>query len=122
MPRPSRRESRRLRALTNLPKKNQSGIILVVTKPDPTPSKGPIARTIRFPPSLRDRLTSDAERCGRSFEGQVIALLRRHYGEDVDIATSPGEILQMATGSLSGLSEEDISSLTARLIEVSEQS
>ncbi|MBT9585917.1 hypothetical protein IV102_21420 [bacterium] len=109
--------------LPDLPSKNQSGIILVVAKPDPTAtSKGPIARTIRFPPSLRDRLTSDAQRCGRSFEGQVIALLRRHYGEDVDIAPSPDEILQMAKASLSGVSEAEISSLTARLIEVSEQS
>ena len=48
-----------------------------------------IARTIRFPAALRDRLAADAERCGRSFEGQVIALLRRHYGEDVDIARRP---------------------------------
>src|SRR5262245_21916345 len=35
-----------------------------------------VARTIRFPAALRDQLTADATRCGRSFEGQVIALLR----------------------------------------------
>ena len=45
--------------------------------------ESPVARTIRFPPGLREKLAADAERCGRSFEGQVIALLRRHYGEDV---------------------------------------
>jgi len=32
-----------------------------------------IARTIRFPTGLRDKIVADAERCGRSFEGQVIA-------------------------------------------------
>lgn len=62
-----------------------------------------IARTIRFPAGLRERIAADAERCGRSFEGQVISLLRRHYGEDVDIAPSPAEILAMATGSLAGM-------------------
>jgi hypothetical protein len=44
-----------------------------------------IARTIRFPSKLREKIAADAKRCGRSFAGQVIALLRRHYGEDVDI-------------------------------------
>ena len=50
--------------------------------------------------------------CGRSFEGQVIAVLRRHYGEDVDIAPSPAEILALATASLANMSAAD-----ARLIE-----
>ena len=59
-----------------------------------------IARTIRFPAKLRDKIVADAERCGRSFEGQVIALLRRHYGEDVDIAPGPSEILALAAASL----------------------
>lgn len=63
----------------------------------------PVARTIRFPPALRQRLTADADRCGRSFEGQVLALLRRHYGEDVDIAPSPSEILGLATASLADI-------------------
>ncbi len=43
------------------------------------------ARTVRFPASLKQRIAADAERCGRSFEAQVLAILRRHYGEDVDI-------------------------------------
>jgi hypothetical protein len=44
-----------------------------------------IARTIRFPSKLREKIAADAERCGRSFSEKVIALLRRHYGENVDI-------------------------------------
>jgi hypothetical protein len=71
-----------------------------------------VARTIRFPAGLRDKIAADAERCGRSFEGQVISLLRRHYGEDVDIAPRPAEILAMATGSLAGIPVADV-----RLIE-----
>lgn len=77
----------------------------------------PIARTIRFPAALRDRLVADAGRCGRSFEGQVIALLRRHYGEDVDIAPSPAEILALATASLAGVPASDLGVLTRRLKE-----
>jgi len=46
-------------------------------------AEGAIARTIRFPRRLRERIAADAERCGRSFEAHVIAVLRRHYGEDV---------------------------------------
>jgi hypothetical protein len=42
----------------------------------------------------------------------VIALLRRHYGEDVDIAPTPAEILALATASMA-----DISPADARLIE-----
>ena len=42
----------------------------------------------------------------------MIALLRRHYGEDVDIAPSPAEILALATASMA-----DISPADARLIE-----
>ena len=71
-----------------------------------------VARTIRFPTALRQKIASDAERCGRSFEGHVIALLRRHYGEDVDIAPSPVEILALATASMA-----DISPVDARAIE-----
>ena len=72
----------------------------------------PVARTIRFPCALRQKFSSDAERCGRSFAGQVIALLRRHYGEDVDIAPSPAAILALATAS-----RADISPLDARAID-----
>jgi hypothetical protein len=71
-----------------------------------------VARTIRFSAGLREKIAIDAERCGRSFEAQVIALLRRHYGEDVDIAPSPVEILALATASLAEISPADV-----RLIE-----
>lgn len=76
-----------------------------------------IARTIRFPAGLRDRLAADADRCGRSFEAQVIALLRRHYGEDVDIAPGPGDILALASASLADVSASDIRLLTRKLKE-----
>ena len=76
-----------------------------------------IARTIRFPAGLRDRLAADADRCGRSFEGQVIALLRRHYGEDVDIAPSPSDILAMAAASLADVPASDLRLLTRTLRE-----
>lgn len=75
-------------------------------------SDATVARTVRFSAGLRQKIAHDAERCGRSFEGQVIALLRRHYGEDVDIAPSPAEILALATASMA-----DISTAEARLIE-----
>jgi len=77
----------------------------------------PIARTIRFPAALRARIIADADRCGRSFESQVIALLRRHYGEDVDLAPAPGEILALASASLAGVSPRDLGLLTRRLKE-----
>jgi hypothetical protein len=76
-----------------------------------------VARTIRFPAGLRDRIAADAERCGRSFEGQVIALLRRHFGEDVDIAPNPAEILALAAASFSDVPAADLPSLTRRLRE-----
>ena len=79
---------------------------------DPT-----IARTIRFPAALRDRLAADADRCGRSFEGQVIALLRRHYGEDVDIAPGPADILALPSASLAGIPASDLRLLTRKLTE-----
>ena len=78
---------------------------------------GLLARTIRFPEGLRGRIASDADRCGRSFEGHVIAILRRHYGEDVDIAPAPSEILGLAAASLAGVSEREIGRLTRRLRE-----
>ena len=77
-----------------------------------------IARTIRFPAALRDRLAADADRCGRSFEAQVIALLRRHYGEDVDIAPGPGDILALASASLADVSALDLRLLTRKLREM----
>lgn len=74
-----------------------------------------VARTIRFPPALREKIAADAERCGRSFEAQVVALLRRHYGEDVDIAPSPADIVALATASLSGIEGPDLRSLVRKL-------
>ena len=74
-----------------------------------------VARTIRFPSALRDKITVDAERCGRSFEAQVIALLRRHYGEDVDIAPNPADILALATASLAGVQGADLRSVVRKL-------
>jgi hypothetical protein len=79
--------------------------------------QAPLARTIRFPSAVRARIANDAERCGRSFEGQVIALLRRHYGEDVDIAPPPSEILALASASLAGISDADLPKLTRKLRE-----
>ena len=76
-----------------------------------------IARTIRFPAALRDRLAADADRCGRSIEGQVIALLRRHYGEDVDIALRPADTLALASASLADVPASDRRLLTRKLRE-----
>jgi len=76
-----------------------------------------IARTIRFPARLRGRIAADADRCGRSFDGQVIALLRRHYGEDVDIAPGPSDILSLAAASLADVSASDLRTLTRKLRE-----
>jgi hypothetical protein len=72
-------------------------------------------RTIRFPERLRQRVIADSERCGRSFDAQVIAILRRHYGEDVDLAPSPDQILEHARGSLLGLSAAEVKTLTRKL-------
>lgn len=76
-----------------------------------------IARTVRFPAALRDRLAADANRCGRSFEGQVIALMRRHYGEDVDIAPGPADILALASASLADVPTSDLRLLTRKIRE-----
>ena len=76
-----------------------------------------IARTIRIPASLRKRIAADAERCGRSFEGQVIALLRRHYGEDVDIAPGPAGILALALATLAEVPPSERDLLTRKLQE-----
>ena len=77
-----------------------------------TCSVSTVARTVRFSAGLRKKIAADAERCGRSFEAQVIALLRRHYGEDVDIASSPAEILALSTASFAEIAPVDV-----RLIE-----
>jgi len=77
----------------------------------------PVARTIRFPAGLREKIAADAERCGRSFDGQVIALLRRHYGEDVDIAPNPAEILALAVASFADVPATELGLLTRRLRE-----
>ena len=74
-----------------------------------------VARTIRFPSALRDKIAADAERCGRSFEGQVIALLRRHFGEDVDIAPAPSEIVALAAASLADMSDKNFQVLTRKV-------
>ncbi len=74
-----------------------------------------VARTIRFPADLRDRITTDADRCGRSFEGQVIALLRSHYGEDVDIAPNPADILAFAKASLADIPSVDADVIVGKL-------
>jgi len=76
-----------------------------------------VARTVRFPSGLRDKIAADADRCGRSFEGQVIALLRRHYGEDVDIAPGPAEVLALAAASLAEIPASDLGLLTRKLTE-----
>jgi hypothetical protein len=74
-----------------------------------------VARTVRFPDALRAKIAADAERCGRSFEGQVIALLRRHFGEDVDIAPAPAEIVSLAAASVAGMSAAELAKLGRRL-------
>ena len=81
------------------------------------PQESTIARTIRIPVALRKRIAADAERCGRSFEGQVLALLRRHYGEDVDIAPGPAGILALAVASLADTSAAERALLTRKLEE-----
>lgn len=82
-----------------------------------SPPESTTARTIRFPAVLRNKIAADAERCGRSFEAQVIALLRRHFGEDVDIAPSPDQILALAAASLADISAADRRMLTRKLTE-----
>jgi len=79
------------------------------------PPESTIARTIRMPAALRKRIAADAERCGRSFEGQVIALLRRHYGEDVDIAPGPAGILALALATLADVPASERDLLTRKL-------
>jgi hypothetical protein len=97
---------------------NQSGTILVMTqRAAATAQESPVARTIRIPAALRKRIAADADRCGRSFEGQVIALLRRHYGEDVDIAPGPAGIVALALASLADVPASERDMLTRKLRE-----
>lgn len=103
-----------------LPQEHQSGTFLVMTRAVASASirqSGQVGRTIRFPGALRAKIAADAERCGRSFEAQVIALLRRHYGENVDIAPCPEAILALATASLADIQGSDLRTLTTRLTE-----
>lgn len=91
---------------------------LVMPRFKPVPAdSGPIARTIRFPQRLRALLAEDAVRCGRSFEAQVVAILRRHFGEDVDLAPAPETVLSMAIGSLAGIPASDRDRITRRMTE-----
>ncbi len=81
------------------------------------PQESTIARTIRIPVALRRKIAAGADRCGRSFEGQVIALLRRHYGEDVDIAPGPAGILALAVASLADIPASERALLTRKIEE-----
>ena len=47
----------------------------------------------------------------------MIALLRRHYGEDVDIAPGPADILALASASLADVPASDLRLLTRKLRE-----
>jgi plasmid stability protein len=76
-----------------------------------------IARTIRFPEQLRDRISTDAERCGRSFEAQVLSILRSHYGENVELAPAPAAILALAAASVEGIPDAEVPRLVRRLVE-----
>jgi len=70
---------------------------------------------LRLPARLRTQIAADAERCGRTVQEQVVAILRRHYGESVDIVPTPAFILALAEESLAGLSEADRALVTTRL-------
>jgi hypothetical protein len=98
---------------------HQSGTIPVMSQRAVAnnPQESTIARTIRVPGALRKRIQADAELCGRSFEGQAIALLRRHYGEDVDIAPGPAGILALAVASLADIPVSERNRLTRKLEE-----
>jgi hypothetical protein len=103
-----------------LPGIHQSGTFLVMSRALASASirqSVPVGRTIRFPGALRSKIAADAERCGRSFEAQVLALLRRHYGENVDIAPRPEAILALATASLADIQGSDLRTLTTKLTE-----
>jgi len=86
-------------------------------RPKVQPSGASTPRTIRFPEALRRRLAAEAQRCGRSFEAQVLAVLRSHYGENVDLAPPPDKILALALGSLAGIPEADRQRIARRMRE-----
>jgi len=67
--------------------------------------------------ALREKIAAEAERCGRSFDGQLIALLRGHYEKDIDIAPNPAEILALAAASLADIPAAELRSLTPKLQE-----
>ena len=47
----------------------------------------------------------------------MVAILRRHYGEDVDIAPAPSTVLALAQGSLAGMTRAEQRLVTRRLRE-----
>jgi hypothetical protein len=47
----------------------------------------------------------------------VLALLRRHYGEDVDISPAPAEILALASASLADIPAADSRTILRKLRE-----
>ena len=98
-------------------RRNQFGTILAMANTTRPGSETAIGRTIRFPERLQARIGADAKRCGRSFEGQVLALPRRHYGEDVDISKAPSEVLNLAVASLAGIPKTENRRLTRKLSE-----
>ena len=93
---------------------------MVMPASDSRKTRAITARTVRFPKRLRELIAADAERCGRSFEAQVIAILRHNYGEDVDIAPAPEAILRLARASFQGLSPEERRLVTQRFVEPGE--
>ncbi|HJW96389.1 MAG TPA: hypothetical protein VJ901_22455 [Thermoanaerobaculia bacterium] len=93
---------------------HQSGTILLMSRRAAANTDESLC-TIRIPASLRKRIAADAERCGRSFEGQVIALLRRHYGEDVGIAPAPAVIVALALATLADVPASERDLLTRKL-------
>ncbi len=66
-----------------------------------------VARTIRFPATVRGMIAADAERCGRSFEQHVVAILRSHYGDDVDLSPSVEGTLALARLGVLGISDAE---------------
>jgi hypothetical protein len=85
--------------------------------PAARPRQDSVPRTVRFPSSLRAKIAQDADRCGRSFEAHVVALLRHHYGEDVDIAPTPDFVIRLAKASLSDIPAKEQKALLRRLTE-----
>ncbi len=47
----------------------------------------------------------------------MLALMRRHYGEDVDISPAPSEVLNLAVASLAGIPKTESRRLTRKLSE-----